>query len=152
MKIERIDHINIVVEDMEKTIGFYTSIFNFVVKRDSALEGEWFESLTGFRNPINRCVFLELPGENCRIELLQYIEPLGKKWELSHSVNSTGIRHLAFEVDDIFAFVKRLKDEGIVMISEVVSVPLSVLPQGKKLCYIKAPDGVIIELAQYGQN
>jgi len=150
MQVKRIDHINIIVEDMDKTVDFYVSNLNFQVKKDTLLDGKWMEGLTGFVKPISRCVFLELPGEGCRIELLQFLESSGDQLEGSQLVNSTGLRHVAFEVEDIISLTKRLKENGIEVLSEVITVPSSILPQGKKLCYFRGPDGVILELAQYG--
>ena len=57
MQVKRIDHINIIVEDMDKTVDFYVSNLNFQVKKDTLLDGKWMEGLTGFVKPISRCVF-----------------------------------------------------------------------------------------------
>ncbi|HYH13539.1 MAG TPA: VOC family protein, partial [Thermomicrobiales bacterium] len=60
-----------------------------------------------------------------------------------HAANSLGIRHIAFVVDDIDAAVARLRGGGAEPFSEVQQ-----FENGFKLCYIRGPEGMIIELAE----
>ncbi|MEA3354157.1 MAG: VOC family protein [Campylobacterota bacterium] len=150
----RIDHINIVVAHIEKSEKFYIEVLGLEKTLDLHLEESWMEELTGFKKPSAKCVFLETPSKNCRIELLEYINPKTTfiDLDLQHNLNTQGIRHIAFEVDDIFDIYEKAKKYGVEFISKPVLAPLDIVPHGKALCYLKAPDGVILELAQYGKS
>lgn len=81
---------------------------------------------------------------------MQYIYPVGQECPQTGDIHSKGLRHFAMTVDDIDACVHKLKEHEVEMLSNIVDVPRSVVEQGKRLCYFKAPDDVVIELAAYG--
>lgn len=147
----RIDHLNIVVENIEFSTKFYTEILGFENTLELDLDAKWMEEITGFSSPKAKCVFLEPTSKNCRIELLEYINPKTNivESQTQHQLNLQGIRHIALEVDNIDEIYNRAKKFGVEFISKPIQVPLEVVPSGKILCYLKAPDGVILELAQY---
>lgn len=146
----RIDHINIVVEDIEYSKKFYMEVLGFMQTNSLFLEGEWIEAITGFKNSKAKCVFLEPLSKNCRIELLEYVSPKTiKSTNDLTKLNFQGLRHIALEVKDIYSIYEKAKNMGIESFSEPIKVPLDVVPTGKILCYLKAPDNVIFELAQY---
>lgn len=147
----RIDHINIVVTNIVESTLFYTEVLGLEKTLELDLEGSWMDELTGFKSPRAKCVFLEPSSKNCRIELLEYIDPttIQTQQNEQHQLNLQGIRHVAFEVDDIFKIYKNAISFGVTSISKPISAPLDIVPNGKTLCYLHAPDGVILELAQY---
>ena len=57
--------------------------------------------------------------------------------------NTRGLRHLCFAVDDIDDIVAHLQMRGAELVGEVVN-----FEDVFKLCYIRGPSGVIIELAE----
>ncbi len=147
----RIDHINIVVDDIKKSEMFYTDILGLDKTLELELDAKWMSELTGFDNPKAKCVFLEPSSKNCRIELLEYIKPktFNIDTNTQHQLNTQGIRHIALEINNIAEVYEKAKRLGVEFISKPVKVPLEIVPEGKTLCYLKAPDGVILELAQY---
>ena len=149
MKALKIDHINIVCENIEKTTDFYVSLLQFEVIADFILKGDWFDSVTAKKKNKAKCIFLKLPDSELRIELLEFYD---KAKHTKNTLFDHGMRHFAIEVDDIYGFRDKLLENNIVCLSEPVSVPFEILPQGKKLFYFQAPDNVIIEVAQYGIN
>ena len=60
--------------------------------------------------------------------------------------NQIGIRHLAFEVDDINQVVAALQDSDVSFFSDIKTYE----PLSKRLVYFHGPDGIILELAEYG--
>ena len=149
----RIDHINIVVENIAITKNFYTNILGFEKTLELDLDAKWMSELTGFESPKAKCVFLETATKNCRIELLEYITPKTKiSKHDQYQLNSQGIRHIALEVENIDEIYSKAIQKGIEFISKPIQVPLEVVSNGKTLCYLKAPDGVILELAQYSKG
>lgn len=66
--------------------------------------------------------------------------------------NTMGLRHIAFRVGDIKTLYQKLKDAGVHLFGEPVTVPGDVIKHDagqKTLLYFTDPDGVILELAEY---
>lgn len=142
--IERLDHINIVVSDLEKARNFF-SLFGFRECSFSELSGDWISLLVGLEDVKARYVALSLPGSNTNIELIEYKSPKSERDPRLGRSNQIGLRHLAFVVDDIETEVRRLAEAGIEFMSSVRTHEKS----GKKLVYFHGPDGILLELAEY---
>jgi len=54
-----------------------------------------------------------------------------------------GIRHVAFAVDDVDATVAALRDRGAELVGTVEDYK-----DVYRLCYVRGPAGIIVELAQ----
>ena len=142
--IERLDHINIVVSDLEKARVFFF-LFGFQECSFSELSGEWISSIVGLEDVRARYVALSLQGSNTNIELIEFKSPKSARDSQLSKANQIGLRHLAFAVDDIEAEVRRLTEAGIEFMSSVRTYEKS----GKKLVYFHGPDGILLELAEY---
>lgn len=145
--LNSIDHINIVVSDLEKSVIFYTKVLGFKEVRRGHLEGEWIEAVTGLKNICADVVFISIKS-GPRIELLCYKTPEGIAFEPNSLPNTIGLRHIAFQV----AAVKKLTDANVKIIGGPATVPEHIISHdsGKKtLCYFLDPDGTLLELAHY---
>jgi len=141
--ITRIDHLNIVVSDLEKATEFFL-LLGCTEGIRSALDTSFLEKLTGIRCSGGRFVAMHHPGSNVSIELLKF-DTVAPAEDGIGFANRIGLRHLAFAVSDIEAEVKRLRGHGIEFIGEVETWEKT----GKKLIYFYGPDGIILEFAQY---
>lgn len=128
LSLNRCHHIAIICADFEKSKAFYTSILGFSVvheiyrkervsyKVDLALNGEYMIELFSFPNP---------PKRASRPE-------------------ATGLRHIAFEVDDL--------DQALIFLNEqkVQVEPIRVdETTGKRFTFISDPDDLPIELYEH---
>jgi catechol 2,3-dioxygenase-like lactoylglutathione lyase family enzyme len=150
--VRAIDHINIVVADLERSVKFYTELLGFRKTHDVYMEGEWIEAIVGLRGVKGYVAFVELPGGGPRIELLQYASPAGVALPENSHANTRGLRHIALRVDDIAGLTARLRAAGVTLFSDPVRVPGGVVKFAagdKTLVYFLDPDGVILELAEY---
>lgn len=150
--ISAIDHINIVVSDLERSVKFYTELLGFKEINRVHMEGEWIEEIVGLKGVTADVVFIASPDEDPKVELLCYRSPAGDSIPANSLANTTGLRHIAFRVDDIQAAAKKLQDGGVKFLSEPLAVPASVMadnPIRKTLCYFHDPDGVLLEIAEY---
>ncbi len=146
----KLDHFNIVVSDMARSVAFYREVLGFNPTFETHLEGAWIEQVTGLEKVRAHCVFLQIPDCDVRLELLQYLEPHGIFVEGNAWPNTMGLRHFALETDDIDALVVKLKAAQIAFVSPPVTVPFAVGSRGtKRLCYFHDPDGVLLEIASY---
>jgi glyoxylase I family protein len=145
----RVNHINIVVADMERSLAFYVGLLRMRVTFERTLEGEWIEKVAGLPGISARCVFCQPDGGGARFELLEYQAPPGVSLPEDSLANTLGLRHIALEVDDLDALYERLVAAGVRFVSEPVTVPFIVVGVRKRLCYLLDPDGVIVELGSY---
>lgn len=121
----RIHHIAIICSNYQVSKNFYVDLLGFEIlaevyraarksyKLDLAVNGMYQIELFSFENPVQR------PSRP----------------------EATGLRHLAFEVDNVEATIIKLKDKGIV--SEPVRTDEFT---GKKFSFFTDPDGLPLEI------
>jgi catechol 2,3-dioxygenase-like lactoylglutathione lyase family enzyme len=96
--------------------------------------------LEGIRSEI---AMMETPDGHGRVELAKFHAPPGRAGDRHEAPNTPGIRHLAFAVDDIDAVVAGLRARGTELVGEVERYK-----DIYRLCYVRGPDGIIVELAE----
>lgn len=142
--LKKIDHINLVVNDLNGAKEFFTQL-GFSVGDESGLEGEWVSSIVGLKDVKARYVVLSLPDSNTNLELIEYHSPPSGRGPEMGKANQLGFRHIAFEVEDIDETVRYLKSKDVEFISSIQTYPKT----GKRLVYLRGPEGILLELAQY---
>lgn len=142
-------HTNIITDNWQRLAQFYTDVFNckpFGKERD--LKGEWLEKGTAVINAEIVGIHLTLPGygdNGPTLEIFQYPKNLDK---LEAVANRKGFGHIAFKVDDVAAYAKKVLGNGGSMVGEIVYGDI----EGEgKICfaYVKDPDGNIVELQKW---
>jgi len=150
--IHGIDHINLVVTDLEQSVRFYTELLGFKEIRRAYLEGSWIESIVGLKGVRAHVVYVIAPAGEPRLELLCYESPQGDSIATNSLANTVGLRHIALRVENIQVAADRLRQAGVTLFNDPVTVPGDVINHSagsKSLCYFLDPDGVILELAEY---
>ncbi len=138
-----IHHINIVVSDLDEAIDFFMGI-GFELFEKKELSGKWIDEVVGLKDVKAIYAALRIGDFPVVIELLQYVNPVGDRCEFVSLPNTIGIRHVALRVERIEEVVDRLKTQGVEFFSEIRTNPY-----GKRMCYLKGPDGIILELAEF---
>ena len=141
--IRRLDHINIVVSDLEAAQRFF-SLLGFSQGVSARLDARFLETVTGIPGASGRFVALHHPGSEVSIEILQF-DPAGSPSEGIGRADRIGYRHMAFAVADIEGVVEKLRENGVEFISPIQTWEKT----GKRLVYFYGPDGILMELAQY---
>jgi len=145
-----VNHLNIVVEDMESSLAFYVGLLGMRQTFDTTLHGEWIEQVVGIPEATAHCVFVMPERGGCRLELLQYWLPEGDILPKNSVANTVGLRHFALEVTDLDGWYERLTAAGVTFVSPPVTVPFRLVDGvQKRLCYLYDPDGVIVELCEH---
>jgi catechol 2,3-dioxygenase-like lactoylglutathione lyase family enzyme len=142
--IQKIDHINIVVRDLEGAKKFFLQ-FGFTIAHEGELSGKWIDTLTRLKNVKARYAALSLPGHETNLELLTYDNPEGEECPAGDILTTIGYRHIAFAVENIEKIVGDLKKQGAIFFSDIQEYKES----KKKLCYFYGPEGIVLELAEY---
>src|SRR5262245_40109095 len=125
--IRAVDHINIVVADLSRSVKFYTEVLGFRKTDDVLMEGEGNELIIGLHGGRGLVAFVEPPGGTPRIELVQYETPAGVSVPESSRANTRGLRHIALRVDNIAAMAAKLRAAGVTLFGDPVRVPAGVV-------------------------
>jgi catechol 2,3-dioxygenase-like lactoylglutathione lyase family enzyme len=142
MTIQRLDHVGIVVDDLAAAIAFFAEL-GLELQGEGSVEGAWADRIVGLDGVRSDIAMMETPDGRGRVELSKFHAPPGPGGDRHEPANAPGIRHLAFAVDDIDALVAGLRARG----AELVGV-LERYEDSYRLCYIRGPEGIIVELAE----
>ena len=150
--LQQIDHVNIVVKDINAMVAFYTETLGMKVTKQATIRGEWIGQVVGLDEVEADVVYLDLPN-GPRIELIQYLMPEGMQPAGLDQANTVGLRHIAFRVSKLKETVEALRQKNVTFIGPIQQVPDSqVTYKGnvhKSLIYFRDPEGNILELCQY---
>ena len=107
------------------------------------IEGEWSGRVTGVRGQRVEVAMMRTPDGHGRLELSRFLTPPAVADHRNAPVNALGYLRVMFAVDDIDETLDRLRQRGAQLVGEVVQYK-----DAYRLCYIRAPDGLLIGLAQ----
>lgn len=129
-KVKRIDHIAVLVDDLDKTLSFW---------RDGlGMELTHIEDV-----PAEKSMVAFLPVGGSEVEL---VKPTTDDSGLAKYLEKRGpgMHHVCLEVDDIEGMLAQLKAKGIQLINEM---PMNGLG-GKRYAFVhpKSANGVMVEL------
>ena len=136
------DHVGVVVDDLAAATEFFVKL-GLVVQGEWSVEGGWVDRIIGLEGVRSDVVMMETPDGNGRLELSKFHSPSNPGGDRHPAANAPGIRHVSFVVDDVDAAVAGLRARGAELVGEVVSYQ-----NVYRLCYIRGPEGIIIELAE----
>lgn len=125
MKLSGVHHVAIICSDYERSKKFYTGVLGLKVVA---------ENYRAHRDSYK--LDLALP-DGTQIELFSFPNPP----ERQSRPEAQGLRHLAFTVESVEAYVKYLNDAGV----ETEPVRIDEYT-GKKYTFFKDPDGLPLEL------
>jgi catechol 2,3-dioxygenase-like lactoylglutathione lyase family enzyme len=133
-------HPGIVVPDLDKAVAFYSKMFGFkVIGNESWKNSDAYDLAIGLKGSAAKGVMMA--GHNCHIEIFEYSAPAQTvappETFLAHE---TGIRHIAFYVDDPQKELNRMISLG--------GSALGRLPEGGGAVYARDPFGNMIELCK----
>jgi methylmalonyl-CoA/ethylmalonyl-CoA epimerase len=129
-KIKRIDHIAIVVQNIEEALGFWREALG--LELDQVVEV-----------PEQLAEIAFLPAGGSEVEL---VRPTTDDSGIARYLRKRGpgIHHICFEVDDLEATLAALKEKGVRLINETAQQGRD----GKRLAFIhpESACGVLVEL------
>jgi methylmalonyl-CoA/ethylmalonyl-CoA epimerase len=130
--LKKIEHIGIAVKNLKESNELFKKLFGKDLYKVEDVESEKV-STSFFMLGESKIELLEAQNENSTIA--KFIEKRGE-----------GIHHMAFEVDDIYAEIKRLQGEGL----EILNPEPKKGADNKLICFLhpKTTNGVLIELCQ----
>ena len=142
MGLKRMDNIGIVVDDLAAAIDFFREI-GLELEGRATIEGEWAGRVTGLGDQRVEIAMMRTPDGHGRLELSRFLTPPPVADHRNAPVNALGYLRVMFTVDDIDDTLEKLRRRGGQLVGEVVRYQ-----DVYRLCYIRAPDGLLIGLAQ----
>jgi len=126
----RVEHIGIAVKDLKGSIPLFEKLLNTNCYKTEKVETE----------AVNTAFFKQ--GET-KIELLESISADGVIAKHIEK-RGEGLHHIAFEVEDIYAEMERLRNEGFIVLNEKPKEGAD----NKLVCFLhpKSTNGILIEL------
>ena len=124
-------HTMVRVRDLDESLDFYCKKLGL-------------EEIRRMDNPTGRftLVFLAAPGDRAEAEAKRApLLELTYNWDKENYGSARNFGHLAFEVDDIYAFCQHLGEAGL-----TINRP----PRDGHMAFIRSPDDISIEILQKG--
>ena len=144
--VEAVDSTGMTVEDMDRSLEFYTKVLDFEPVSDSEVHGTPYEQLQGVFGLRMRVVRLRLGSEF--IELTEYLTPKGRPIPVDSRSNDHWFQHIAIIVSDMDRAYAWLRQHKV----RHASTGPQRLPDwnpnagGIKAFYFKDPDGHVLEV------
>ena len=128
----KLEHIGIAVNDLSSSVPLFEKLLNSQCYKKENVESE--KVVTAF-----------FRSGATKVELIESSDPEGVIAKFI-SKKGEGLHHLAFEVEDIYQEIKRLKQEGFTLLSEAPKVGAD----NKLVVFLhpKSCGGVLVELVQ----
>ncbi|MGY1664436.1 VOC family protein [Geodermatophilus sp. SYSU D00696] len=143
MTIQRMDHVSVVVDDLEAAKAFFAAL-GMELEGEAPIEGPWADrvnALDGIRVDI---AMMRTPDGHGRLELTRFHSPEVVSPQPENALGNTlGLRSIMFAVDDLDATLAGLRAHGAQLIGEVAQYEDS-----HRLCYVRGPAGIIVALAE----
>lgn len=136
------DHVGIVVDDLAAATEFFVEL-GLELQGGGTVEGRWVDRVVGLDGVRTELAMLQTPDGHSRIELARFETPRIEGGDPHAPANAPGIRHVTFAVDDIDATVARLRARGAELVGEIERYE-----HLYRLCYVRGPEGIIVELAE----
>ena len=143
MTIKRIDHVSVVVDDLEAAKAFFAEL-GMELEGEAPIEGPSVDRVNALEGVRVDIAMMRTPDGHGRLELTKFHTPTAVNAEPENALGNTlGLRSIMFAVDDIEAAIAGLRTHGAELIGEVVQYEDSY-----RLCYVRGPAGIIVALAE----
>lgn len=130
--MKKIEHLGIAVKDLNQASSIYEKLLGTASYKKEEVESE--QVMTEFFK-IGESKIELLAALSNESAIAKFIEKKGE-----------GIHHIAFDVEDIYSEMKRLKEEGFILLNDEPKKGAD----NKLICFVhpKSANGVLIELCQ----
>ncbi|MBB6509593.1 MULTISPECIES: VOC family protein [Rhizobium/Agrobacterium group] len=126
-------HTMVRVKDLDASLHFYKTLMGL-------------EEIRRIENDKGRFTLVFLAARDDVSQAKENMAPcieLTYNWDSEDYTGGRNFGHLAYEVDDVYAFCQHLQDNGI-----VINRP----PREGRMAFVLSPDGISFEILQKGDN
>jgi len=139
------DHTGITVENLEHSLAFWRDVLGFELSHTAHQTGELAKEITGVAGAEIKLAVVKTPGSH-KIELLEYLAPPDRK-QVALRPCDVGSVHVALLVDDLDAVLERISASDWKAAGKPQTLT-SGPNKGKRVIYVRDPDGTTIEFMQ----
>jgi len=140
--IQRMDHVGVVVDDLAAATAFFVEL-GLELEGEAPVKGRWMDRVVGLDGVRADIAVVRTPDGHGRLELTKFHTLTAASAEPNAPANTPGIRHITFAVEDIEDVLARLHAHGAELVGE-----LEQYEDSYRLCYVRGPEGIIVELAE----
>ena len=143
------DHTGITVSNLERSLAFWRDVLGFELSHTAHQKGKLAEEITGVERAEIKLAVLKAPGGH-KIELLEYLAPADRK-RANLRPCDVGSVHVALLVQDLDGVLERITVSGWKAAGKPQTLTRG--PNaGKRVIYVRDPDGTTIELMEVPQD
>jgi catechol 2,3-dioxygenase-like lactoylglutathione lyase family enzyme len=137
MAIQRMEHVGIVVDDLAAATEFFVEL-GLVLLGEGARRRSLGGPCRGARGRTDAGCEVQTPDGTGILELVKFHSPSNQGDNRHAPANTPGMSHIAFAVED--SVVASLRARGAELVGE-----LERYEDSYRLCYVRGPEGSIIE-------
>src|SRR5690242_12830890 len=140
--VRRLEHVGVIVDDLEAATQFFLDLG---LEREGAttVEGDWVDNIVGLKDARADIVIVQTPDGTGKVELSKFHRPADTRGPEAAAANRLGIRHILFAVDGLDEILDKLRGTGFGLVGKVQDYAGIY-----RLCYVRGPEGIIVELAE----
>ena len=143
MTIQQMDHVSVVVDDLEAAKAFFVEL-GMELEGEAPIEGDWVDRINALDGVRVDIAMMRAPDGHGRLELTKFHNPAAISAEPENAPGNTlGLRSVMFTVDDIDATIAALRAHGAELVGEVEQYE-----DCYRLAYVRGPAGIIVSLAE----
>lgn len=136
--MKNVRHICIVVKDLDRALDFYHDKLGLKIIKIRLEQGKYIETLLGIKGV--QVIYAKLAADDTNFPMLElYYFPRNNQFYTNLSFH-----HISFTVNDLRKEYKRLNTLGVHCISNPILSPT----KKELVCFIRDPDGNLIELVE----
>lgn len=140
------DHTGITVSNLERSLAFWRDVLGFEFSHTAHQKGEMAEQITGVKGAELKLAVVKTPTGH-KIELLEYLAPADHQKTSQLRPCDVGHVHVALIVDDVDAILQKIAESGWKAAGQPQTLTHG--PNaGKRVIYVRDPDGTTIEFMQ----
>jgi catechol 2,3-dioxygenase-like lactoylglutathione lyase family enzyme len=140
------DHTGITVSNLERSLAFWRDVLGFELSHTADQTGEMAREITGVAGAVIKLAVVKAPGGH-KIELLEYLAPMDRKQHVDLTPCDVGFVHIALIVDDLKAILSAINKSSWKAAGRPQTLQ-SGPNAGKRVVYVRDPDGTTIEFMQ----
>jgi catechol 2,3-dioxygenase-like lactoylglutathione lyase family enzyme len=139
------DHTGITVSNLERSLAFWQNVLGFELSHRAHQTAELASEITGVAGAEISIAVVKAPGGH-KVELLEYLAPPDRK-HVDLRPCDVGHVHIALTVDNLEAVLKTIAASGWKAAGKPQTLQ-SGPNAGKRVVYVRDPDGTTIEFMQ----
>ncbi|MEO3930616.1 VOC family protein [Micromonosporaceae bacterium B7E4] len=142
-------HVGVTVGNLQRSVDFYSAFFGDRPEVARLYDTPYTSQQVGYLDTVLDIAIFKIPGSELRMELIQYLQPVGTP--VDTETKNPGTWHLCLATSEIDHDFDRLVGLGATPRSDRPVLITSGPNTGKRVAYLRDLDGLTIELIENSQ-